>query len=96
LRYRSGLFIGSNPIEKESVFFDINLPLGQARDRLPHGRGYLVRQGEYRLVQVATPGSPDDLAAWIDRLCAAWSSSALPTVQAVSPGADGHESESRR
>lgn len=77
LRYRSGLFVGSHTLETDAAFFDINLPTLLARERLPRGRGYLVRQGEYRMVQVATPGDSGRVQEWVQRIAkasAAWAS----------------------
>lgn len=59
LKYRSGLFVGSNAVEAEATFLDAFLPLGLGREKLPAGRGYLVCQGEYHMVQVAMPGRAD-------------------------------------
>jgi S-DNA-T family DNA segregation ATPase FtsK/SpoIIIE len=59
LKYKSGLFVGSKTVETEATFFDIIMPLGLGREKLPPGRGYLVRQGEHHMLQVATPGGAD-------------------------------------
>jgi S-DNA-T family DNA segregation ATPase FtsK/SpoIIIE len=86
LRYRSGLFVGSTIIETDAAFFDINLPLGLARERLPRGRGYLVRQGEYRMVQVATPGDADRVREWVQRIVLArevWTARSAETAGGI-------------
>jgi len=70
LRYRSGLFVGSKTVETEASFFDVFLPTGLGREKLPTGRGYLVRQGEPHMLQVATPGGADAVAALVARIVA--------------------------
>ena len=71
LKYRSGLFVGSQTVETETAFFDIALPVGLGREKLPTGRGYLVRQGDYHMLQVATPGDSDALDDYVARIAAA-------------------------
>jgi S-DNA-T family DNA segregation ATPase FtsK/SpoIIIE len=86
LRYRSGLFVGSHIIETDASFFDVNLPLGLARERLPRGRGYLVRQGEHRMVQVATPGDADRVREWVQRIVLArevWTARSAETAGGI-------------
>jgi S-DNA-T family DNA segregation ATPase FtsK/SpoIIIE len=71
LRYRSGVFVGSHAIEADASFFDINMPFELTRGRLPKGRGYLVRQGEYRLMQVAMARNAARVREWVDLIAAA-------------------------
>lgn len=71
LRYRSGLFIGSTAIENDASFFEVLLPMALAKERLPRGRGYLVRQGEYRMMQSPMPGDANRLNEWIGTIVAA-------------------------
>jgi S-DNA-T family DNA segregation ATPase FtsK/SpoIIIE len=65
LKYRSGLFVGSHTIETDATFFDVIIPMGLSKERLPRGRGYLVRLGEHRMVQVATPGAANQVRKWV-------------------------------
>lgn len=66
LKYRSGLFVGSVSVETEATFFNVYLPQGLGRERLPRGRGYLVRQGEYQMVQSAMPGGDDRVREYVE------------------------------
>lgn len=71
LKYRSGLFVGSKPVETDAEFFDVTFPMGQGRDKLPPGRGYLVRQGEPYLLQVAMLSGPEAVRDHVARIVAA-------------------------
>jgi len=71
LRYRSGLFVGSHTIESDAAFFDVFLPTGLTKERLPRGRGYLVRQGEYSMLQIATPGDAASVRQRVEPIAAA-------------------------
>lgn len=65
LKYRSGLLVGSKTVETETTFFDVILPMGLGREKLPPGRGYLVRQGEPYMLQVARPGGTDAVREYV-------------------------------
>lgn len=69
--HHSGLFVGGDDRVQFSSAFDLNLPQAQARQALPPGRGYLVRHGQPRLVQVATPGDKAAVQQWVQRIAAA-------------------------
>jgi len=71
LANRSGLFVGSNDLIQDASVFNLTLPHGQTKGALPPGRGYLVRRGQVRLVQVATPGDRDAVEQCVQRIVAA-------------------------
>jgi S-DNA-T family DNA segregation ATPase FtsK/SpoIIIE len=64
----SGLFVGSHDLISDAGIFNLTLPHSQARQVLPPGRGYLVRRGRTRLVQVATPGDEAAIRNWVQRI----------------------------
>jgi len=71
LSNRSGLFVGSHDLIQDASIFNLTVPHSQARQVLPPGRGYLVRRGQARLVQVATPGDQAAVQDWVRQIAAA-------------------------
>jgi len=70
LANRSGLLVGSNDLIQDSAVFNLSIPRSQAGRPLPPGRGYLVRRGQARLVQVATAGDEAAVREWVRRIAA--------------------------
>ncbi len=70
LSNRSGLLVGSDDLVQDAGIFNLFVPRDQAGQRLPPGRAYLVRRGQLRLVQVATPGDLTDTQEWVRRIAA--------------------------
>jgi len=64
----SGLIVGSGDLIQDASVFSLTLPPGQSRQVLPPGRGYLVRRGQMRLVQVATPGDKTAVQDWVRQI----------------------------
>jgi hypothetical protein len=50
------------------------------QDRLPPGRGYIVRNGDQSLIQIAMCESKDELDVWVDRLGQRWSDQSEPAA----------------
>lgn len=76
LKYRSGLFVGSVSVEIEATVFNVFLPQGLGRERLPRGRGYLIRLGEYQMLQVAMPGGDEKVREYVALITAAYAEDA--------------------
>ncbi|HEC36534.1 MAG TPA: type VII secretion protein EssC [Anaerolineae bacterium] len=55
---RSGLLLGSNELQDAQVL-NLTIPPSQRGRTMPAGRGYLMRRGRARIVQVALPESVD-------------------------------------
>jgi S-DNA-T family DNA segregation ATPase FtsK/SpoIIIE len=65
---RSGLLVGSNNLLQDSAIFDLSIPHSQRDRRLPPGRGYLVRRGTARIIQVGSVRGEDAVKDWIKRI----------------------------
>ena len=64
----SGLIVGSGDLIQDASVFGLTVPPGQSRQMLPPGRGYLVRRGQMRLVQVATAGEKTAVQDWVRQI----------------------------
>jgi len=77
---RSGLLVGSNDLIQDTGIFNLTLPRDQLSQALPPGRAYLVRRGQARLIQVATPGDLAAVREWVAQIAARKQSGAQSAV----------------